>query len=57
MILNKADQILSNEIRKIDVKIRAHYSAIRKLEYDKKVINIKINNKLVHPDGNRGWHQ
>lgn len=47
---NKADQILQNEVRKIDVKIRGHYSAIKKLEADKKMINIKINNKLAHPD-------
>jgi hypothetical protein len=42
MAWNKADQILLNEVRKIDVKIHGHQSAIRKLEADKEEINKKI---------------
>jgi len=40
---NKADQILRNEIRKIDVKIIGHESAIRKLRHDKAEIEKSIN--------------
>jgi hypothetical protein len=40
---NKATQILQNEVRKINVKISAHENAIRKLNADKKEIEISIN--------------
>jgi len=39
---NKADQILKNEIRKIDVKITAHESAIRKLKADKAELEASV---------------
>lgn len=42
MSWNKADQILLNEVRKIDVKIRGHQIAIKKLEFDKEQISSKI---------------
>ena len=38
----KADQILLNEVRKIDVKIRGHQNEIRKLEATKEEISQKI---------------
>lgn len=42
MSWNKADQILLNEVRRIDVKIRGHQMSIKKLEADKADISSKI---------------
>ena len=43
MAWNKATQILQNEVRKINVKITAHESAIRKLKADKSELEESIN--------------
>jgi len=40
---NKADQILQNEVRKINTKIEGHEREIRKLQATKKEIQEKIN--------------
>jgi len=45
MSWNKADQLLKNEERKIDVKIRAKEQEIRKLKADKEEIHSRINSQ------------
>ena len=50
MIMNKADQILMNEISKIDRKIKGHKSEIIKLEVTRKQIMESITNKQLHYD-------
>ena len=44
MYLNKADQILRNEIRKIDTKIYSKEREITKLKIDKKQLENSIKN-------------
>jgi len=45
MSWNKADQILQNEIRKIDVKIKGKEQEIRKLKSDREEIASRLNHQ------------